>query len=475
MLEELRAKIKELLDARSESRSEYDTANETLSSIVKTAKDESRDLNEEETQKFTETKEQRAKAATAVKKLDTEIDEVRKELDELEDMEKRDAEREALAASLHPGTTAGSQPVVKVTSEPEIYGVNSNNHFFSDAYRATFMYDLGARDRLERHQAYATRELRDSSNSGNMSSLVVPQFLPEMFAENLRAGRVTANLATPERLMSDGETITLPRGTQGTLVSAQSDQNTAVASRTFDTDDLVINVRTYAGQLDVSRQSLERGSNVDTILFRDLVSEYARSLDADVINGAGTNGTHPGLIPNAGSTVTADTTDPAAILRRIGEAVTEVEVDRLQNPDAIVMHPRRWNWLLSAALDANTRPLLVVPENQPRNANGQGRPGTEERVGTLLGIDIYTDANIPTNLNLTGTDANEDAIIVMRRADVHLWEESQLPRQFRFEQTRGGDLTVKMVVYGYSAFTSQRYSSAVAVVQGVGLVPPSFA
>ena len=35
-----------------------------------------------------------------------------------------------------------------------------------------------------------------------------------------------------------------------------------------------------------------------------------------------------------------------------------------------------------------------------------------------------------------------------------LWEESQAPRQLRFEQTLGNQLTVKVVAYGYAAFTA---------------------
>ena len=78
-----------------------------------------------------------------------------------------------------------------------------------------------------------------------------------------------------------------------------------------------------------------------------------------------------------------------------------------------------------------------------------------------------TDGNMPTNLG-SGTD--EDRIIAVRRADQLLWEQGNgSPALLRMEQTAGGNLTVKMVVYAYSAFTAGRYPTAVSVLGGTGL------
>ena len=59
--------------------------------------------------------------------------------------------------------------------------------------------------------------------------------------------------------------------------------------------------------------------------------------------------------------------------------------------------------------------------------------------------------------------------------DLLLWEEGDgTPRQARFEQTLGNQLTVKLVVYGYAAFTAERYAAAVSTISGTGLVTPTF-
>ena len=68
-----------------------------------------------------------------------------------------------------------------------------------------------------------------------------------------------------------------------------------------------------------------------------------------------------------------------------------------------------------------------------------------------------------------------------RREDLLLWEDGDgMPRELRFEQTLGNQLTTKLVVYGYAAFTAGRYPTAVGVVggnagtAGFGLVAPTF-
>ncbi|OJV23341.1 MAG: hypothetical protein BGO26_10260 [Actinobacteria bacterium 69-20] len=95
----------------------------------------------------------------------------------------------------------------------------------------------------------------------------------------------------------------------------------------------------------------------------------------------------------------------------------------------------------------------------------------------MQGLPVITDANIPTNV---GTQS-EDQVLVLDTAHPLLWEDgSGIPTQFRLEQTLGGQLTVKLVVYSYIAFTAGRYPGAVGVVggkdatAGQGLIAPTF-
>jgi hypothetical protein len=57
---------------------------------------------------------------------------------------------------------------------------------------------------------------------------------------------------------------------------------------------------------------------------------------------------------------------------------------------------------------------------------------------------------------------------------MHLWEQPGSPFSLRFEATNAGALTVKSVVYGYAAFTAERYPLAASIISGTGLAAPSF-
>jgi hypothetical protein len=48
------------------------------------------------------------------------------------------------------------------------------------------------------------------------------------------------------------------------------------------------------------------------------------------------------------------------------------------------------------------------------------------------------------------------------------------PMMLRFEQPKAAELDVTMIVYGYSAFTANRYPNAFSLIGGTGLVTPTF-
>jgi hypothetical protein len=88
----------------------------------------------------------------------------------------------------------------------------------------------------------------------------------------------------------------------------------------------------------------------------------------------------------------------------------------------------------------------------------------------MLGLPIITDANV-TTANGVGTD--EDLIYVVSSDEMHLWEAPQMPTYVRFEQP-DGKVAIRIVLFGFSAFTAQRRPLAGAIVGGTGLKPPSF-
>lgn len=65
----------------------------------------------------------------------------------------------------------------------------------------------------------------------------------------------------------------------------------------------------------------------------------------------------------------------------------------------------------------------------------------------------------------------------MRRPRPHLFfEEESAPRNFEIQEigTTTAQLTLKVVVFGYSAFTAGRYPLASSIISGTGLTTPTF-
>ncbi len=412
------------------------------------------------------------------------------EFDELRDLSKQDKELEAREIEIVDITARkAAQAVMAEEVQPEerrtavvvrkdesTYRKDGKHSFFADALAVHRGLGGEAAERLQRNfnEFAANNGESRAVTSGGFGGMVVPQYLTDEFAEVLHAGRVTANLCRSLPLPPEGMTLTIPRGTTGTLVAAQSDQNTALTSQDYAVTNLTINVNTYGGLQDLSRQAIERGTNVDTIVYADLGAEYSQVLDVDILAGAGTNGTHTGIL--ATTTVNSTTTGTAtgqSVLAKIGKAIADVNSNRYLPADVIIMHPRRWGWL-TVQTDSNGRPL-VVPTNgtQSFNAFGSGTAPAYGFVGTIQGLPVYTDANIPTTRSSsTVAGATEDAIIVARRSDMMLWEDSVAPRTFRFEEVLGNQLTVRAVVAGYSAFTAYRQPKGISVISGSGLTTP---
>jgi hypothetical protein len=134
------------------------------------------------------------------------------------------------------------------------------------------------------------------------------------------------------------------------------------------------------------------------------------------------------------------------------------------------MHPRRLAFLL-AGVDGSNRPLVVPSANGPMNsvATGAGTAQYGNSGYSLLGLPIIADASVQTTLS-----TDQDEIYLVDSREMHLFEQPGSPFSLRFEATGASSLTVKTVVYGYAAFTAERYPLAASIISGTGLAAPSF-
>jgi HK97 family phage major capsid protein len=426
-------------------------------------------------------------AMAARSALDAEVEVAQAKVAEYRAEKARDEAADKLAREITPGAGRPAyDKVARTGQEPRTYTEQTARggvSFFGDAYRFQ-TGDMGARERLERHgnEVKVEREMSERATStSSFAGLIVPQYLVDQAALVARAGRPFANTVQKLQLPDQGTQFQIPQGTTGAATAIQATENASVQSTDEVWANVTVNVATIAGQQDVSRQSLERGTpGIDSLIYLDLAGAYAANLDSQVLTGSGSSGQILG-VQNT-SSINAATAFGAAVtatnfFTKVAGQVQAVAANRFMAADSIVMHPRRWGWYLSQ-IATDGRPLAVPNNNGPTNAQAtysSGQPyGTV--VGALQGLPVITDANIPT----TAGTINEDLVFVYRSADLLLWEDGDgMPKELRFEQTLGNQLTTKLVVYGYAAFTAGRYPKAVGKVGGLdtttnGLIAPTF-
>ena len=276
-------------------------------------------------------------------------------------------------------------------------------------------------------------------------------------------------------LPAAGMTLNISRMTTGTSTAVQASENDAVSETNADDTLLTVNVRTIAGQQDISKQAIERGTGIDQFIIQDLVRGWHTTLDSQILNGDGTSGTILGIDQQPGkNNVTYNEASPTAenLYPKLADAYQQVQTNVYQNPTHWIMHPRRLAFLL-ASVDQAGRPLVVPTLGGPMNAmaTGSGQAFYGNSGYSLMGLPIVADANVRTN---AGAGTDEDRIYCVNANELHLWEQAGSPFALNFDATGAGSLTIKSVVYGYSAFTAGRYPGAVSAIAGTGLVAPTF-
>lgn len=443
MLDQIRILIAAALDER-------DASQEAVEAILAVAETEGRaDMTAEETEKF---------------------DAARAELREIDDkiagLQARESDLVDLATRSEKAAEARKEVIpmnIRVVSEEQTYRADSEHDFLSDAVAAKYGNDSAASARLQRARDEALAEYR--STSGNFGGLVVPQYLTEQFAATLASGRPFLEAVTKVALPEQGMNMVIPRGATTTGVAAQTTEGTAVTNQTFTESDLTVPVRTFAGQQVVSRQSIDRGTGIGTILLADLYQQYATKVNVSAISGDGTAGGHFGILNTTSVQTAAFTgTTGASLITSIHNALGKINTARFAAGNLIVMHPRRWAFLCAAS-DSSLRPLVAIEGYNSFNASGAGNAAGYGYAGTIAGVPVVTDAGVPITL---GASTDQDVVIVTRSEDNLFMEDAGAPVGLTLEEVAASSLNVTMVVYGYSAFSAGRYPVGSCVISGTG-------
>lgn len=354
-----------------------------------------------------------------------------------------------------------------------------------------------ASERLNKHQkeTYDLRRLAGvheramSSTAGVGGELVTPIYLNDQFVPVARVGRPFVNAVGTSPLPPNTNSINIPRLSTGTSEAAQQDGG-AVSSTDAVTNYLTIPVNTIAGQVDVSRQLLERATpGLDQILFPDLIAAQNAEFDRECVNGSGAGGQIKGVLTatspltltyTQASPVYTSATPGVGLYGRIVDATyKQIATNLFRQADYTLMHPRRWGWIV-ASLDTATRPIIGFsgavmndggPEGDAFNPGGiLSNLQAQGVAGVILGLPVIIDANVP----VTQGDGTRDQVVVGRSAEYLIWEDNAGPYLKVFEQTLSGTLQVRLQAYTYVAATFERYNNANCIISGSGLTTPVY-
>ncbi|HZQ33719.1 MAG TPA: phage major capsid protein [Mycobacterium sp.] len=436
-----------------------------------------------ENRAFTDEEDAAFKAAVAeIRAFDERIT----ELVEL-DKRRRDADEARKAAG-----DVGDQRA-HVTDAPVYHRYKIGQSYFRDLFLAQQTGDADAADRLRRSALQAQDELakrtepelRALGNTGGAGGsggeFSPPLWLIEDFVAYARPGRKFADSIGPRPLPEGVSSVNLPKITGGTTTAIQTTQNTALSQTDMTTGSISSAISTIGGKQVVAQQLLDQsGIPFDEVVLRDLAADYAQRYGTQVISGSGASGQLNGVYTyfNASGTVNvtftsaspavASSTTANSFYSKVFGAASAIETARFMPPDTIWMHPRRWNWIL-ASVDANSRPL-VVPLGAAFNPVGETGPDVAQGVvGYFGGLQVITDPNIPTNL---GAGTNQDPVFVGIRGDLRLYEGALRLETFREPYADSAGVLFRALAY--SAQIVSRYTTSVAVINGTGLVAPTF-
>jgi len=422
---------------------------------------EKRDLNSDESEKF-----------------DSLVEEIRKcdeRIGELEEQEKREAA--AAAARVETGHTGEQRSAAQVTDPVMYQRGDASKSFFRDLYLSR-KGDRDAHERLTRHQAQVVEKRALSTTAGAGGEFAPPLWLIDEYVKFARAGRKFADSLDPMPLPSGVSSVNIPKVTGGTSTAVQASQNASVSDTDLTTGSVSSGITTVAGKQVVALQLIEQsGIPFDQVVAGDLAADHARSVDTQALLGSGSSGQLEGVYTYFAASGTVNVTytqaTPAVggaggFYAKLFAAASAIEGARFLPPDTVWMHPRRWNWILSSS-DSQNRPL-VTPNGTPVNVVGEKTGnGAEGVVGQIGGLQVITDANMKTN---TGVGTNQDPVMVGVKSDLKFWESAI--HADTFDAPYADSMGILFRIYSYTALIPSRYTTSVSVIDGTGLIAPTF-
>lgn len=220
----------------------------------------------------------------------------------------------------------------------------------------------------------------------------------------------------------------------GISVANQAAQNDAIAQGNITIGSASAPVKTYAGQTQLSRQTVERSSvpYLDTA-FQAMAIAYANTTNAAVVSALG-------ALDFTGKVMDADGGTAKSILEGITDGAKYIKVHSGLTPEFVLVDPVAYKYLVSVA-DTTGRPIVRLDGGM---ANGEsiGFAAPAQLSGTIFGLPIIVDTTLASG---TAFLANSQAVKV--------YESAGAPVRLVDDISGQSTLTNSYAVYGYAAIT----------------------
>jgi len=325
------------------------------------------------------------------------------------------------ATPVEAAAVEASAPVVKAMSytkprinlAPEVYLENTIRAQFGD--ESARQYLLAASD----------------TDTTDVAGLVPTRQLTEIINGKTTATRAAIDALSTGTLPDAGMKFQIPRIKTAPTVDVEP-EGAAFSDTQVEIEYLDVDVKKFAGMQLFNVEVLDRTSPAFFAELQTLMADaYAKATDEYVLQELYANGT----LDASTTPVPFDGDDLSSFIARGAESIYS---NTFKFATGVIVSPKQWANLISLN-DTTKRPILTAAS--PMNAMGAVGPASLR--GSLLGLDLYVDYNIPGDGDFTMLVVNRDSFT---------WYES--PRlQLRVDKVGTGK--VEVGYYGYGALAQK--------------------
>lgn len=350
------------------------------------------------------------------------------------------------------------------------YGKDGKGSFYADVKAAK----SGKHDANERIDAIAAEYTGDQKamveNSDTAGGYLVPPEIADELIRLREANGVLRGLIPSHPISVDELRI---GAVDNGLAVAWTAELTEKLQSEFKFSELSANVFTAAGLAIASNQLLKDNKfNLDQMINRDLAKRFIALEEQAFLNGSGV-GQPLGIRQTAGVKsipYPSAESSPTALIDTIITAITEIWSNFYGAPNAIVMHPRTWGYLVKARESGTPNSYILgapstIYGRQPEDSLPGFTAGASLPRGELFGLPVYTTPNVPTTL---GSGTNESCVFVGNWGEALILDREGITT----DQSEHVFFTSNQTVFRSEervGFTAARYPKAFAVVEGAGL------